>query len=272
MLSELETLLPNCKIDYLSPFGLCIHSDTSNQHINSLPIDLLKQIILKHRLILLRGFSSIVSMDLFSQSTERWGKLLEWDFGTVLEVEEHKSPINYIFTSGSVPYHWDGAFADTVPWLQFFQCRYAQENSIGGETIFCDTSKLYNGSPEKQKLWDRINIDYSSQKVAHYGGKISNLLVDNHPKTSEKVIRFAEPANINTVPLNTPYLKINGIELNEVDDFLSDIRVRLYDPEFVYQHQWMQNDFLIADNHVLLHARTAYESQNKRCLWRVHIL
>ena len=41
----------------------------------------------------------------------------------------------------------------------------------------------------------------------------------------------------------------------------------LYDPQHVYAHGWERGDFVIADNHVLLHGRNPYRSKAPRRLW-----
>lgn len=258
----------------LSPFGLQIHfDDASHLTFADLPVDELQPLVLQHRLILLRGLEATANMTAFAEECARWGELLEWDFGAVFEVVEHADPKNYLFTSGSVPYHWDGAFAAQVPWLQIFQCREAADEATGGETIFCDTPAVWSSlSADEQQLWRSVEIEYKTEKVAHYGGSIRAPLVQTHPLTGETTLRFAEPANENTVSLNTPNLEVHGIERGSVPEFLADLTRRVYDRRFVYSHAWQPGDYLIADNHALLHGRNSYGRQLPRRLWRVHVL
>jgi len=263
----------NCRIQPLTPFGMEIHAPDEPMSVEAIPVELLRPLLLTHRLVLLRGFQAIEEQGLFAKLCLPWGQLLEWDFGTVFEVVEHTEPQNYLFTRGSVPYHWDGAFADQTPWLQFFQCREASDNPVGGETIFCNTHAIWESlSPAMQQLWKAIEIEYSTDKVAHYGGRIRAPLVDRHPHTDEIVLRFAEPPNAATVPLNTPKLEVYGIPQQTVPAFLDDLVKLLYDTRFVYSHPWQTGDFVIADNHVLLHGRNSYDQHQPRRLWRVHIL
>ena len=270
---ELSTSI-ECKIESLSPFGVMLEVENdSNISIADFPIEELRPLLAQHRLVLLRGFAEVSEQREFSRYCSSWGELLEWEFGSVLEVAEHASPNNYIFTNGSVPFHWDGAFADQTPWLQWFQCLEAPHKRLGGETLFCDTTLLWSSlSAETQELWRSIVIDYSTEKVVHYGGKIEAALVGRHPFTDESVIRFAEPANATTVQLNTPRLKIRGIDEPDHIEFINNLTKQIYDPRFVYTHEWQEGDFLVADNHALLHARTAYQSNQSRRLWRVHVL
>jgi len=263
----------NCRIRQLSPFGLEIESPNKSTTVQTIPVELLRPLLLIHRLILLKGFCPIDDQEQFSNLCRAWGQLLKWDFGTVFEVVERAEPKNYLFTRGSVPYHWDGAFAEQTPWLQFFQCREAVGQAVGGETIFCNTQTLWETlAPETQELWSTIEIQYTTNKVAHYGGRICARLVDRHPHTNETVLRFAEPPNAATVALNTPELEVRGIPAQTAPEFLDHLVKLLYDTRFVYSHQWQAGDFVIADNHVLLHGRNSYDEHEPRRLWRVHIL
>ncbi len=264
----------DCQVERLAPFGIQITAPQDRgDSIESVPVEVLRPLLLENRLVVLRGFRAIDEQASFSDICGKWGELLQWDFGSVFEVVEQVDPKNYLFTHGSVPYHWDGAFADQVPWLQFFQCRESSQQDVGGETIFCDTAALWQTlSTELQECWQSIQIEYATDKVAHYGGKIRAPLVDRHPQTGETVIRFAEPANATTVELNTPDLEVLGIEPETVPAFLEELINLIYDSRFVYSHRWQVGDFLIADNHVLLHGRTKYEQHQPRRLWRVHIL
>ena len=270
---SLQARLPG-QLQPLSPFGLVVQATPgSDDSIESIAAESLQPVLLEHRLVLFRGFRPIDDIDHFSGVCTQWGRLLEWDFGTVFEVVEQPDPENYLFTSGSVPYHWDGAFADEVPWLQMFHCREAPGEDVGGETLFCNTTALWDSlSPETRLQWESVEIEYSTDKVAHYGGRIRARLVDRHPRTEEPVIRFAEPANATTVQLNTPELEVKGIPAGSVPGFLNELTRLIYDPRFVYSHCWQPGDFLIADNHVLLHARTKYRQSQPRRLWRVHVL
>lgn len=272
---SLETLREQfpCELTRLEPFGLSLQSSSDANRVSSLPVETLRELILQHRLVLIRGLPAVVEKDRFSEIASGWGELLEWEFGTVFEVAAHPDPTNYLFTPGSVPYHWDGAFAAQVPWLQFFQCREAPGEDFAGETIFCDTAALWNSLPkETQQRWKQIEVEYTTDKVAHYGGAIRVPLTMTHPRTEETVLRFAEPANTTTVPLNTPNLSVSGIPAEETARFLAELTELIYDPRFVYAHRWHQGDYLLADNHVLLHGRNAYTHNRPRCLWRVHVL
>jgi alpha-ketoglutarate-dependent taurine dioxygenase len=256
----------------LEPFGLLVRASSPGD-VRRLSVAALRAAAARHRLLVLRGFTPFASKDALAEYCGGWGPILMWDFGAVFEVVEHASPSNYLFTSGSVPYHWDGAFAAQVPWFQFFQCLESPGAGAGGETIFCDTVKLLASLDEPtRRRWQDITVVYGTEKVAHYGGRIRAPLVGRHPVTGEATIRFAEPANESTVRLNTPQVEVEGMSAAQSDDLLAQLRRLTYDPRFVYAHAWQPGDLLAADNHALLHGRNPYRTHTPRRLWRVHVL
>lgn len=264
--------IPGCEIEPLEPFGMLVRPVGGSAPMPAISPDQV-ELLLHNRLLLFRGFEAFPDRAATAAYASQWGPLLEWDFGTVFEVIEHESPRNYLFTSGSVPYHWDGAFAKQVPWLQIFQCVEAPGLSQGGETLFCDTNRVWQqAEPSRREKWRNIEVEYATEKVAHYGGRIRAPLVATHPRTGETVLRFNEPANATTAKLNTPDVVPLGLPEGQVPAFLDDIIQRIYDPSAAYAQVWQPGDRLIADNFVLLHGRKPYGSQLPRRLWRVHVL
>ncbi len=255
----------------LTPLGVAIEG--SGADLETLPIETLRELVARHRLVLLRGFRPPASREALAAWSERWGEILRWDFGAVFEVAEHPEPKNYLFTSGSVPYHWDGAFAATAPGLQIFQCIEAPGPGAGGETLFCDTVRLLaDVDPATRARWADVSVTYTTEKKAHYGGRVTAKLVDRHPIDGSSVLRFAEPANDATAPLNTPGLEFPGLDEARGAALVAELRVALYEPRRVYAHEWRPGDVLVADNHALLHGRSPYRSSAPRRLWRVHVL
>jgi alpha-ketoglutarate-dependent taurine dioxygenase len=47
---------------------------------------------------------------------------------------------------------------------------------------------------------------------------------------------------------------------------------RLNDESVCYRHQWLEGDVVIADNHVLLHGRRAFDKNAARRIRRINIL
>lgn len=259
-------------IEPLVPFGALLRSHHSNGELPNFSLEL-RELLLKNRLLVLRDFAPFATSTELASYAQTFGALLNWSFGSVFEVVERPDASNYLFTSGSVPFHWDGAFAEQVPWLQVFQCVEAPGQTQGGETVFSDTASVWrDATPETQSTWQNIEIEYRTEKVAHYGGCIKAALVDSHPLTHETVLRFNEPANAGTVELNTPEVNAIGLSKDEQQSLFADLCRRLYDPRYAYAHTWHPGDVVIADNFVLLHGRLPYQSKAPRRLWRAHVL
>jgi alpha-ketoglutarate-dependent taurine dioxygenase len=253
----------------LSPFGCMLQ--TSGK-LEDLSIDYLRRLALQHRLVIVRG-CELLSGPAFVHYCRRWGELLEWNFGFLLDVVEQQSPTNYIFTHSNVPYHWDGAFASAVPSFQVFQCLDAGSPHSGGETLFADTIGVVEyAPPDLLSIWRNVEIVYVTQKVVHYGGRIRSPLLGRHPVLGRETLRFAEPFAEDTVKLNELELEVHGVESDRVPALFEQLRARLYDPEHCYAHAWQRGDVLFADNHALLHGRRAFSSGSRRHLQRVHVL
>ncbi|NEO31328.1 MAG: TauD/TfdA family dioxygenase [Symploca sp. SIO3C6] len=255
----------------LSPFGLLLEANNSGSDIRELALTHLCQLIWKYRLIVLRGFSPL-EQEALSDYCATWGEILSWNFGTVLNLVVHDNPENYLFTNGNVPFHWDGAFATAVPRFLFFQCLEAPALGNGGETLFCDTTQIWQDANSLQReVWKKIEITYRTQKVAHYGGKITVPLVSEHPITGETTLRFAEPVDPYNY-LNPIFLEVAGLPAQQHEQFLRQLIIKLYLPQNCLAHEWQPGDILVADNHALLHGRHPFKSKSSRHLQRVHII
>lgn len=253
------------------PFGALLEPAGTNLELGRPEPDVIQELVREHRVVVLRGFRSFAEKDELVDYARRWGPLLSWSFGEVLDLEVHVDPKDYVFTPGAVPYHWDGAFAERVPSYQVFQCVKAP--TTGGRTVFCDTGLVLDSLPEStRQVWEALRITYSKEKTAHYGGKITANLVQSHPHTGEPVVRYAEPLDPATY-LSPLFLEVEGLPDGlTAEAFFADIEARLYDPAVTYQHTWQDGDYVITDNHALLHGRTPFTAASHRHLRRVHVL
>lgn len=256
----------------IAPFGLLVTASSPGVDIRSIPIATLRQWTLGDSVVVLRGFAPLSTEEMITYA-ERWGEILTWGFGAVLDLVVHERPENYLFTHGNVPFHWDGAFARVVPSFQFFQCRKAPPAGAGGETLFTHTTRVWQRATQAQRsAWRDVEITYSTEKVAHYGGRVTAPLLARHPHTGATTLRFAEELNDESVKLNPLFLDIHGVPEDERAGFLADLRRALYDPQVCYAHAWRDGDMLLADNHALLHGRNPFQAAAPRHLQRIHII
>lgn len=269
-LNNLETV-SQIETKPILPFGITIDANTNDQ-LTELVINDLKELVHKEKVVVLKGFQPLESDKMLSYA-KQWGNILEWNFGHILNLEIKENTENYLFTKGNVPFHWDGAFANAVPTFLFFQCLRANINLIGGESTFCDTQKvLEKASSQELKLWKSIAITYSTEKNAHYGGKVTQNLIHFNEHLGKDVLRFAEPLNEESVQLNPIHIEIEGFSTNEKDDFFKNFIPKLYESDVCYQHRWETGDYLLIDNLILLHGRNSLKNNIDRHLKRIHIL
>lgn len=249
----------------LSPFGVEVTA-AQPTNLENVGASVLKEWIAKHRYVLLRGFAPLSTDDMM-RLARHLGEPLEWEFGAINELVAKPDAKNYIYTTGAVPFHWDGAFVGKIPHYILFSCEVASPS--GGETTFCDGAKLLaDASAEKRSLWKATSITYSTEKVVHYGGSFTSPMVVPHPASGEETLRFAEPVH----DLNPVSLKIPGMTAQQTDSLINEMSHLLYKPEYCAAHSWRAGDVVIADNHALLHGRYAFGHSELRHIRRINIL
>lgn len=254
----------------IKPFGAVVESSESGAELASVPVDEARRLVRDFRVVVLRGFRQF-ERDELTEYARSWGELLSWDFGEILDLQVHDDPKDYVFTKGPVPYHWDGAFAEKVPSHQIFQCVKAP--SDGGRTVFCDTGRVLQALPEAtRRVWEGLDVTYRKEKTAHYGGHITAALVQEHPHTGAPIIRYAEPLDPQRF-VSPLFLEVDGLPAEQgQEEFFREMEERLYGPDVMYQHQWVDGDYVFTDNHALLHGRSAFTGSAARHLRRVHVV
>lgn len=254
----------------LRPFGRIIEAAGGDARIEDIPVETIARWTVESRVLVLRGFKLLPTQE-FADYCRQWGEVLKWEPGEVVDLVVEDNPKNYLFDSGDVPFHWDGAFVEADPRYFFFQCLDVTPG-VGGETVFSDTSRVYrDADDELRERWSRISMTYSTDKVVHYGGEVTERLVSQHPATGLPVLRFAEPLSAETYK-NPVYVKVNGIDESEADQFLADLAERVHRPEYCYDHDWQTGDIVIADNFSLIHGRNAFTGPTRRHLQRVEVI
>lgn len=258
-------------ISALQPYGVVLQARAPGADVRTIPGARLRALAEEHAIVLLRGFS-LLSREELAAYAATLGEIYTWEFGAVLDLFAHEQPKNYLFANGSVPLHWDGAFRESVPSLQFFQCLRAPLPGLGGETFFSHTTRaLERAAAEQRARWADLSITYTTDKVAHYGGVVHARLVSKHPKTGRPTLRIGLPNDAETSPENPVLVSVDGLSAEESDALLASLRDLLHSKELCYTHTWRDGDMLIADNHTLVHGRRSFRAHSPRHLQRVHI-
>lgn len=253
----------------LDPFGYVVDSESPGRSLADIPVDGLLDLAVREQVVVLRGYDLLGKPEL-EKYCRGGGEILEWNFGTILDLVVSESPDNYLFDRGDVPFHWDGAFAAAVPRFFVFQC--VRGDGAGGETVFSDSVRAYDEAPEELKeLWAAATVTYRTDKLAHYGGLVTWPLLGVHPGTGKTTIRYAEPLDPARY-LNPLFLTVDGISADDGVRVMEDLRQRLHDPRYCYAHEWRTGDVVVVDNHALLHGRNAFRGSAARHLQRIQII
>lgn len=244
----------------LEPFGIEV--------IGQPDIIAIKKYLLKHKLLVIKNHTVKTKND-FIRFAEKLGTLMRWEFGVINELLPNKKATNYLYSHERVPFHWDGAFK-TSPSLLLFHCIKAPKVDEGGETLFTNTNKILQTICASEKeTWSKVNITYQTEKLAHYGGKITEALISKHQHTNEPILRFAEAVD---TQLNPVSVTVSGLCERKSKSLIDKITAMIYNKSFCYQHPWQSNDLLIADNHALIHARRAICALSKRHIRRIQVI
>ena len=260
------------RITQMHPFGIVLESVEPGRALTDLAADELSDLVVRHKAVVLRGFAPLAE-NAFIEHARRFGPLLRWEFGELLNLRVEKQPANHLFSHGRVEMHWDGAYLTEAPRFAMFQCLRSDGEEEGGETLFTDTARLLElAGPTARATWEGITISYSTKKAAHYGGSLSAPLVGRHRYNGSPNLRFIEPFNEDNLEVNPVEVKVLGVPAHNQEAFLRQMIDRVYDPRCMYRHRWQQGDFLMYDNHALLHGRAKMRGNVARHLQRIHVL
>jgi alpha-ketoglutarate-dependent taurine dioxygenase len=255
----------------LRPFGRLMTASQAGADLRDIAPATLERWIIESKVLVLRGFPLLDKEDLVDYCS-RWGEILTWDFGAVLDLVIQEDPKNYLFSRTDAPFHWDGAFAKVAPRYFLFQCVRAPRPGGGGETVFSDSSAVIRRAGEDLvRQWASTEITYRTDKVGYYGGETVSPLLAEHSGTGETILRYGEPIDPERY-LNPVWVDVNGMSEVDAAAFKDDLRGRLHDPEVCYAHEWRDGDIVAVDNQALLHGRNAFQHDSSRHLQRIQIL
>lgn len=250
----------------LEPFGLEVRVPDGTPW-SSLDVARVHAWVAAHRVVVIRGLAAMTKPSL-PLAARALGPLQPWAFGAVNELVPDDAAKNYLYTRRAVPLHWDGAFAGKIPRYLFFQCVAAGDPDAGGETVFVDTTRVWQRADTVTRdRWRALTFAYETDRVAHYGGRFTARVVAQHPHTHETTLRFAEPVD----DLNPVHVSAVGLSPLESAAQITALRAQLDDPAVTLCHAWNPGDVVIADNHALLHGRRAFSRSAPRHLRRVNV-
>jgi taurine dioxygenase len=174
------------------------------------------------------------------------------------------------FGDGEFWFHIDSGYS-ARPYKYTFL--YALElPSRGGNTMFSNMYKAYEAVPPalKEKLKGRKALhihEYNRAKQANSSGDISGIphyshpIFITHPETGRKTL-FVD---------RLMTTRIEDVSAEESDAILNELYEIGERCEFIFEHVWKLDDFLMWDNRCTIHARTDFAKEERRLLRRCTI-
>ena len=114
--------------EQLSPFGLVINAETPGASLTDIEPSVLRNKLEEHRVVVLREFAPLVA-NAFPAYCQKFGEILEWEFGSVNQLRVKEDAQNYLYTNHAVPYHNH----PQLDWLyfQYYDARrYCSSNRV----------------------------------------------------------------------------------------------------------------------------------------------
>jgi taurine dioxygenase len=171
------------------------------------------------------------------------------------------------FGDGEFWFHIDSGYAQR-PYKYTFL--YALElPSEGGNTLFSNMYKAYEAVPAalKEKLKGRRALhihEYNRAKQANHAGDISGIPHHSHPV----FITHPDTGRKSLFVDRLMTVRIDGFGDADSAEILEELYAIGERRDFIYEHVWRKDDFLMWDNRCTIHARTDFPSLERRLLRR----
>jgi len=173
------------------------------------------------------------------------------------------------FGNGELAFHYDHSYYEhPIKVLMLYGIEIPDD---GGETLFTSSAAAVRHMPEslRSELAGRqvLNqLDYAS-------------LLDDRKDLKAVQVQAWHPALTTHAPSGQPVVMVvrerskrfNDLEGKDAMELIEATHSVLSDPKLVYRHKWAPGDLLVWDNLLMQHARTPFESTQKRTLRRCAI-
>jgi taurine dioxygenase len=172
---------------------------------------------------------------------------------------------------GELRPHSDHCFLDEPLWGISLYAHAAPTR--GGETIFASAVAACQHLPDPLRtcLAGRVAV-HSYQPRERLGQDIRDPTLSDELSAVHPVI-WEHPVSGVPVLYVNPWMTrhIVGLEPEESRTLLATLTACVTHPSVSYRHTWLGGDFLVWDNIALLHARTAYDPNERRLLHRLQL-
>lgn len=186
-------------------------------------------------------------------------------------IDERLSPEYAAHFANTLFWHVDGPHGQTTPCLggSFRPETLAPE---GGETEFLNCYAAYEGlSKADQDLIDGLEVmlsaatsglsaipDASDEQVAKWRSR----------PTATQPLVWEHQSGRKSLMLGVPVTNVVGMHPADSYDLLCRLRAHMNHPDYVYRHEWRENDLLIWDNSGTMHRARPFDPACGRLLHR----
>ncbi len=173
------------------------------------------------------------------------------------------------FGNGELQFHFDHSYYEhPIKVLMLYGIEIPQD---GGQTLFTSSAAAVRRLPEKlrQRLVGRkvLNaIDYATllqdrRDLDQIKTQAWHPAVATHEASGQQILMITRERS----------KQFDDAQGQEARDLVEAAHAVLSDPAVVYRHDWRKGDLLVWDNLLLQHARTPFDSDQKRTLRRCAI-
>ena len=171
-------------------------------------------------------------------------------------------------------WHTDMSYLETPPVASILYAREIPE--VGANTSFADMYAALDSMPAdlRQRLSDiyvQHDSAYTSVGTLRDGAtKVSDAnnaegaihpAVRTHPETNRQALYMGRRLNAS----------IQNMSMAQSEDLLDEIWSFCTQRQFVYEHVWQIGDLVMWDNRCTIHRRDAFDSEQRRIMWRTQV-
>lgn len=149
---------------------------------------------------------------------------------------------------------------------------------VGGDTLFANMYMAYDALSDgmKKLIADLHGIHLSgTRKIANSASGIPRAEEQKriNPPVAQPVVRVHPETGRKALYIGEKVKRLDGMTEEESQPLISYLVKHATQPEFVYRHQWRQNDILIWDNRCTMHqALGDFDETQRRHMERTTVL
>lgn len=232
----------------------------------------LRALLIERGVIVFRDLD--ITLDQQRAITATLGRIRSDEGGAELQkvtVDARESAEYAAYFANTLFWHMDGYHGQTVPCFggSFRPVRLAP---TGGETEFLNAYAAYEGLEEgDRKLVDKLRVVHSAMTS---GLSATPDATDDQiaawrsrPRASQPLV-WQHQSGRKSLMLGVAVSHVEGMHPAESYDLLCRLRNHMSRPDYVYRHNWRQNDLVIWNNTGTLHRARPFDPASGRLLHR----